>query len=141
MFIPYVGLDFQNGTETMTERLDELENQLPGDSFVQLLRALHAYDVRGILPIKHSPCVRKREEILTGIVINDLDYDETERIFDEILERDPYRLDNLDVYSNVLYVLERRPKLSHLAHQCVSVEKFRFETCCVIGEPDNNVLL
>ena len=30
---------------------------------------------------------------------------------------DPYRLDNLDIYSNLLYVNEQRVELAHLAHK------------------------
>ena len=47
---------------------------------------------------------------------------------------DPFRLDNLDTYSNLLYVKEMRVELSHLAHRVVQVDKYRVETCCVIGE-------
>jgi anaphase-promoting complex subunit 8 len=45
----------------------------------------------------------------------------------------PYRLDAMDVYSNVLYVLEDSYALSQLAHVAVLVDKYRAETCCVIG--------
>ena len=33
------------------------------------------------------------------------------------LQVDPYRLDNLDTYSNLLYVKEQRVELAHLAHR------------------------
>jgi len=46
---------------------------------------------------------------------------------------DPYRLDNLDIYSNLLYVNEQRVELAHLAHKSVEIDKYRTETCCVIG--------
>jgi anaphase-promoting complex subunit 8 len=39
----------------------------------------------------------------------------------------------LDHYSNILYVMNLRPKLSFLAHLCSSIDKFRPETCVVIG--------
>ena len=48
-------------------------------------------------------------------------------------ERDPFRLDDLDVYSNVLYVQEARAELSRLAHAATRCEKYRPETCCVVG--------
>lgn len=44
-----------------------------------------------------------------------------------------YRLDGVDTYSNILYVKEEKRKLSALAHSCVSVDKYRPESCCVIG--------
>lgn len=39
----------------------------------------------------------------------------------------------MDCYSNVLYVLENRPKLAFLAQLAMTTDKFRPETCCVIG--------
>jgi hypothetical protein len=44
-----------------------------------------------------------------------------------------FRLDNLDTYSNLLYVKEQRVELAHLAHKTVEIDKFRTETCCVVG--------
>ena len=42
-------------------------------------------------------------------------------------------LDNLDTYSNLLYVKEQRVELAHLAHKTNMIDKYRTETCCVIG--------
>lgn len=53
--------------------------------------------------------------------------------FQEILKVDPYRLDNMDIYSNLLYVREMRVDLSNLAHTTCDIDKYRVETCCVIG--------
>ncbi|XP_042901182.1 cell division cycle protein 23 homolog [Parasteatoda tepidariorum] len=53
--------------------------------------------------------------------------------FQDILKVDPYRLDNLDIYSNLLYVQEMRVELSNLAHNTCDIDKYRVETCCVIG--------
>lgn len=47
---------------------------------------------------------------------------------------DPFRLDNLDTYSNLLYVKELRVELAHLAHLACEIDKYRVETCCVVGE-------
>lgn len=61
------------------------------------------------------------------------DYDSAERVFSDILVTDPYRLDQLDAYSNILYVMEKRPKLAFLAQVASNTDKFRPETCCVLG--------
>ncbi|KAM3068951.1 Anaphase-promoting complex subunit 8 [Clarireedia jacksonii] len=53
--------------------------------------------------------------------------------FSNLLALHPHRLDSLDHYSNILYVMNLRPKLSFLAHLCSSVDKFRPESCVVIG--------
>lgn len=61
------------------------------------------------------------------------DFDASSSIFQDILVTHPYRLDGLDHYSNILYVMTDRPKLAFLAHLATSVDKFRPETCCVVG--------
>lgn len=45
----------------------------------------------------------------------------------------PCRLDNVDAYSNVLFVREESAELAYLAHHCVELDKYRPETCCVVG--------
>ncbi|EAQ86481.1 hypothetical protein CHGG_07734 [Chaetomium globosum CBS 148.51] len=56
-----------------------------------------------------------------------------EQEFNKVLALHPQRLDSLDHYSNILYVLNRRPKLAFLAHLCSNIDKFRPESCVVIG--------
>ncbi|KAH8068690.1 hypothetical protein JL721_6551 [Aureococcus anophagefferens] len=53
--------------------------------------------------------------------------------FEALRAADPYRLEQLDIYSNVLYVKEARAELSRLAHAATRAEKYRPETCCVVG--------
>lgn len=61
------------------------------------------------------------------------DFETAAAIFQDILASNPYRIDALDHYSNILYVMADRPKLALLAHLATSVDKFRPETCCVVG--------
>jgi anaphase-promoting complex subunit 8 len=61
------------------------------------------------------------------------DYEQSAAIFQDIITAHPHRLDALDHYSNILYVMNDRPKLAFLAHLATSVDKFRPETCCVVG--------
>lgn len=49
------------------------------------------------------------------------------------MEKDPYRLDNMDIFSNILYVKENKARLSYLAHKAHEIDKYRPETCCIIG--------
>ncbi|EKG18874.1 Tetratricopeptide TPR-1 [Macrophomina phaseolina MS6] len=60
-------------------------------------------------------------------------FEEAESIFSSLLVTDPYRLDALDNYSNILYVMSLRPKLAFLAQLATANDKFRPETCCVVG--------
>ena len=67
------------------------------------------------------------------ILYNLTKFEECMRVFDELLSIDPNRIELLDVYSNILYVKERRKELSYLAHRCMERYKYRAETCCVVG--------
>ena len=55
------------------------------------------------------------------------------QIFDSLLSNHPYRLDGMDIYSNLLYVLPNRPKLATLAATASTTDKFRPETNCILG--------
>mmetsp|Transcript_17375 Transcript_17375/g.25507 ORF Transcript_17375/g.25507 Transcript_17375/m.25507 type:complete len:774 (+) Transcript_17375:151-2472(+) len=61
------------------------------------------------------------------------DFDEAQRHFIALSERDSLRLDQMDIYSNILYVKEDRVSLSQLAHRAVKIDKYRPETCCIVG--------
>lgn len=61
------------------------------------------------------------------------DYGQAEIQFKKILEIDPYRVDEIDIYSNILYVTEDRLRLSKLAHEFLAVDKDRPEVCCLVG--------
>lgn len=50
---------------------------------------------------------------------------------------DPFRLDNLDTYSNLLFIRDMRVELAHLAQHATEVDKYRVETCCIIGKVTN----
>ncbi|KAF3914984.1 hypothetical protein ABW21_db0209848 [Orbilia brochopaga] len=93
--------------ETVHNLIDSLVDIFPGSTWLKSQRALLLYHVK--------------------------DYDESERIFDEIMQVDPYRLDFLDHYSNILYVMDKRSKLAFIAQVASATDKFRPETCCVIG--------
>ncbi|KAK3117224.1 Anaphase-promoting complex subunit 8 [Teratosphaeriaceae sp. CCFEE 6253] len=54
-------------------------------------------------------------------------------IFATLLKAEPYRLDGMDAYSNLLYVRDDRPALATLAIQASDTDKFRPETNCILG--------
>ncbi|KOC68110.1 Cell division cycle protein 23 like protein [Habropoda laboriosa] len=53
--------------------------------------------------------------------------------FKRIIKEDPYCLDNMDTYSNLLYVKEMKVELAYLAHRATEIDKYRLETCCIVG--------
>lgn len=67
------------------------------------------------------------------IAYHGLMYKESEQLFDQIIKKDPYYLDDLDIYSNILYVTEQGPKLAFLAQLVTSVDRFRPESCLVVA--------
>ncbi|KXJ72407.1 cell division cycle protein 23 homolog [Aedes albopictus] len=64
---------------------------------------------------------------------NKRDVDKSIEIFRQLHEEDPFRLDNLDSYSNLLFVKEMKTEMAHLAHRAVDINKYSAETCCVVG--------
>ncbi|EMD37381.1 hypothetical protein CERSUDRAFT_114054 [Gelatoporia subvermispora B] len=61
------------------------------------------------------------------------DFGQAEVQFKKILAIDPYRIDDIDIYSNILYVTENSLLLSKLAHDFLALDKDRPEVCCLVG--------
>ncbi|EGW33922.1 uncharacterized protein SPAPADRAFT_59306 [Spathaspora passalidarum NRRL Y-27907] len=99
--------EFYHQSPSLFTTLSQLQDLFPKFSFVKLQQFLISY--------------------------HNLDYFTAEHIFDEILAQDPLRLDDLDTYSNMLYVMEKRSKLTYLAHFASSIDKYRPETCCILA--------
>lgn len=62
------------------------------------------------------------------------DFGHAEVQFEKILQLDPYRIDDIDVFSNILYVTDNKLKLSRLAHEFLALDKDRPEVCCLVGQ-------
>lgn len=107
IFNLYARQELYQTTEETHNQLNELEVVFPESQFLKTQRALLFY---------HSK-----------------DYDKAESIFSALLQADPHRIDSLDYYSNILYVISARPKLAFLAQVATATDKFRPETCCVVG--------
>ena len=69
------------------------------------------------------------------------DFTAAEAEFRKILAIDPYRVDDIDILSNILYVTENNTALSKLAHDYLAIEKDRPEICCIIGESLSGLLV
>ncbi|KAL8042089.1 hypothetical protein ABFX02_09G027700 [Erythranthe guttata] len=61
------------------------------------------------------------------------EFEQVEVIFEELLRNDPYRIEDMDMYSNVLYAKECFSALSYLAHRVFLTDKYRPESCCIVG--------
>ena len=60
--------------------------------------------------------------------------------FEHIEKRDPFRVDSVDVFSNLLFVTERRVQLANLAAKLMQVAKYTVQTCSVVGKSILNFL-
>lgn len=99
--------------DTLTKVVDELKELFPNSLFLKSQQALIAYHTR--------------------------DFDTSEMIFESIYEEDPYRVEDVDTYSNILYVMEKRAKLTTLAQhyaggaESTGGDRMRPEVCCLLG--------
>ncbi|KAJ5586702.1 Cdc23 [Penicillium hispanicum] len=107
IFHVYCSQELYQATEDTYQTLSELEAIFPTSAFLKTQQALLCY---------HSK-----------------DFDQASRVFTEILATSPHRLDSLDHYSNILYVMGARPQLAFVAQIATATDKFRPETCCVVG--------
>jgi len=107
IFVLYSNQELYQTSDPVHAQLADLQTIFPTSAFLKTQRALLYYHAR--------------------------EFDEAEAIFDSIVKADPHRLDCLDHYSNILYVMERRPKLGFIAQLASATDKFRPETCCVVG--------
>ena len=62
-----------------------------------------------------------------------LEYDIAIDWFQRLLKQDPFRYENLDLYTNILYIKEKYGELSNLAFNVFQNDKYRPEACCVVG--------
>ncbi|QDZ24131.1 subunit 8 of anaphase-promoting complex [Chloropicon primus] len=60
-------------------------------------------------------------------------FDEAQNLFELLHRKSPHRIESMDTYSNILYVKEAYAGLSHLAHSAILTDKYKPETCCIIG--------
>ncbi|CAM1508249.1 Fc.00g050970.m01.CDS01 [Cosmosporella sp. VM-42] len=107
MFHLNTSLELYQQGPGLANSLEQLLSIFPTSSFLLTCNALLAYHAKDLMA--------------------------AEQHFSRLLSLHPHRLDSLDHYSNILYVLNLRPKLAFLAHLCSSVDKFRPESCVVIG--------
>ncbi|KAK3616949.1 Anaphase-promoting complex subunit 8 [Elasticomyces elasticus] len=61
------------------------------------------------------------------------DHETAQQTFETLLRDHPGRLEGLEVYSNLLYILPDRPGLAALASLASDTDKFRPETNCILG--------
>ena len=67
------------------------------------------------------------------IQYNAREFEIAQSFFEQLRQKDPFRLENLDTFSNLLYIKESSAALSFLAQSVFKIDKYRSETCIIIG--------
>ncbi|KAI9662582.1 MAG: Anaphase-promoting complex subunit 23 [Bathelium mastoideum] len=107
IFHIYTCQELYIANDQIHKELDQIQTYFPRNYFLQTQRALLWYHVK--------------------------DFGRAETIFSDLLTSDPHRIDSLDHYSNILFVMNASSKLAFLAQLASRTDKFRPETCCVVG--------
>ncbi|GAX85404.1 hypothetical protein CEUSTIGMA_g12820.t1 [Chlamydomonas eustigma] len=105
-FLASVLLDLQQNQEAMG-RLQRLSQMFPNSVYMESLVAQVHYNLQN--------------------------YDEAQSLYEDILSKDPFRLEGMDVFSNILFVKEQAAALSQLAHRATATDKYSPEACCIVG--------
>jgi anaphase-promoting complex subunit 8 len=61
------------------------------------------------------------------------EFAEAQHLLELVSQLDPYRLEHMDTYSNILFVHGDRARLSELAARAHATDKYRVQTCCIVG--------
>lgn len=108
-------------------------DMFPGSLWIMSLRACVLYHLHGK---NLSYCI-----IIDTHVIRPVDFGQAEAQFKKIWTLDPHRIDDIDIYSNILYVGESKLELSKLAHEFLALDKDRPEVCCLVGMTFTGILV
>lgn len=107
LFSIHVLIELHAVTEKLHDVLDELDHYFPNSAHCQSQRALIYYNMHQM--------------------------EEAEEIFDKLYESDKYRTKDLDLYSNIIYVMGNQTKLAALAHNVIKYNRSNPQVCCLIG--------
>lgn len=107
VFHVHASQELFQSSDSVHAHLDQLQSVFPTSPFLQTERALLLY---------HSK-----------------DFEASAAMFAELLRSHPHRLDSLDTYSNILYVMAQRPLLAFLAHTSTLTDRFHPSTCIIVG--------
>ncbi|OWZ69319.1 hypothetical protein AYX14_03075 [Cryptococcus neoformans] len=100
-------LDLHTATDLVMNMIKELLEIFPSSVHLKAQRALVYYHMR--------------------------DFETAEEEFDAVQHLDPFRMEEVDIYSNMLYVMNKQAKLGKLAHEYAEIDRNRAEVCCLIG--------
>ncbi|KAF2774003.1 TPR-like protein [Teratosphaeria nubilosa] len=103
----HCNIEMYQQTPEVLHQITQLQNMFPTSAWLQQQKALLHYHAR--------------------------DHETALSLFEKLTKQNPHRLEGLEVYSNLLYVLPHRPKLASLASLASTTDRFRPETNCILG--------
>lgn len=62
-----------------------------------------------------------------------VDYHQAQRVFEKARRAEPHRLEDMGIFSTVLWQLGNEVQLSHLANDAVEMDRLAPETWCIVG--------
>jgi tetratricopeptide (TPR) repeat protein len=107
IFKAYALLELQASSPAALQSLQAVSAAFPRSSFVKAMAAKALYNLRRI--------------------------DQAQVLFESLRSQDPHRIEDMDIYSNILYVKGETARLATLAHELFSLDRFTPQTCCVVG--------
>ncbi|KAI8371174.1 anaphase promoting complex subunit 8 [Choanephora cucurbitarum] len=106
-FLAKLSIDLHQPRSTFKALMEPLTDYFPKSAYVLSQWAVFFYDTQN--------------------------YNESSALFEELHRSFPTRLEHMDVFSNLLYLLNSVDKLCVLALECAKIDKYRPETCSVIA--------
>ena len=107
LFKAHALLELQASSPAALQSLQPVSAAFPRSSFVKAMAAKALYNLRRI--------------------------DQAQVLFEAVRAHDPHRIEDMDIYSNILYVKGETARLATLAHELFSLDRFTPQTCCVVG--------
>ena len=124
-FLAKLSIDLHQPRSTFKALMEPLTDYFPKSAYVLSQWAVFFYDTQS----KSAEMIKKAR-----LIYRVLDYNESSALFEELHRSFPTRLEHMDVFSNLLYLLNSVDKLCVLALECAKIDKYRPETCSVIGK-------
>lgn len=62
-----------------------------------------------------------------------VEYEESKKYFEATRKKEPFRTENMEIFSTLLWHMRKEKELSHLALELTEYDKFAPESWCVVG--------
>ncbi|GAA5887104.1 hypothetical protein JCM5296_001595 [Sporobolomyces johnsonii] len=125
-FFVHATLEIHSAGDNLHDVLDELEKVFPGSHDLEagVVGEEGEEDARGCSVVRGMRAL---------VHYHVREFDESTALFTSLQKTDPYRVEDIDIFSNILYVSEKRAELATLAQEYTKMDRMRPEVCCLVG--------